>query len=185
MRRRLEVSVSDIAKLYEQYSSIYEVARALGISASVVTRRLKEAGIPRRGPRTINQHRLEKRCHRCKELQPIDNFNFCRSRTDGRSATGRICWAAYQSEKQLFSKYGLTVQQYQELLTTQGHSCAICNSTDGMLRLGRKLRLNVDHCHRTGKVRGILCTSCNNGLGRFRDNPDLLLKAADYLQQSR
>jgi hypothetical protein len=54
-----------------------------------------------------------------------------------------------------------------------------------MLRLGRKLRLNVDHCHVTGKVRGILCNSCNNGLGRFRDNPDLLLKAADYLQQAR
>jgi predicted transcriptional regulator len=185
MRRRLEVSAAEIAKLYEQSFSIYEVARKLGISASVVTRRLKESGVPRRGPKTIDQHRTEKQCHFCKVLQPAANFNRCRSRTDGRSATCKTCWAGYQSEKQLLSKYGITGQQYRELLAAQGYGCAICSSTDGMLRLGRKLRLNVDHCHVTGKVRGILCNSCNNGLGRFRDNPDLLLKAADYLQQAR
>lgn len=74
--------------------------------------------------------------------------------------------------------YGITKEQYDELLAFQNNKCAICGKTqepDGR-------RLAIDHCHTTGKVRGILCNNCNNGLGSFGDNIEGMLKAIEYLK---
>mgnify|MGYP000119516448 CR=1 FL=1 len=77
---------------------------------------------------------------------------------------------------ELFAKYGITLDQFEELFQQQGQKCAICGN-DKPLR-----GFHLDHCHKTNKVRGILCHTCNSGLGLFKDNPDIFLKAADYLQ---
>jgi len=76
----------------------------------------------------------------------------------------------------LQKKYGITLAQYERMLGKQGGGCAICG------RVAKTRSLNVDHCHRTGAVRGILCHSCNRGLPFFRDNPALFRKAAEYLE---
>lgn len=73
--------------------------------------------------------------------------------------------------------YGVTEAQYEQMRSDQSGACAIC----GCVPTGR--RLYVDHCHDTGRVRGLLCPSCNRGLGAFRDDRAALLKAADYLAQ--
>ena len=73
-------------------------------------------------------------------------------------------------------KYGLTLGDYEALSDAQGGNCAICLGPD---ETGR--RLAVDHCHETGKVRGLLCGRCNAGLGFFRDAPNVLRQAAEYL----
>lgn len=73
--------------------------------------------------------------------------------------------------------YGITQAEYDAMLEKQNGKCAICNNTDEVE--GRKLA--IDHCHTTGRVRGLLCGKCNRGLGLFKDNPDLLLKAISYL----
>lgn len=75
-------------------------------------------------------------------------------------------------------KYGLTVEEYEALAAEQGGVCAICGSS---VLPGREKRLSVDHNHKTGKFRGLLCGGCNRGLENFRDNPELLRKAAEYL----
>ena len=64
-----------------------------------------------------------------------------------------------------------------ELHARQGGKCAICGT---QYVLGLK-RLALDHCHETGRIRGLLCGSCNRGLGLFRDNPERLRKAIEYL----
>ncbi|WP_425545633.1 endonuclease VII domain-containing protein [Glutamicibacter creatinolyticus] len=69
-----------------------------------------------------------------------------------------------------------------ELSESQDHKCAICGDPYGMESL--KHPLYVDHCHQTGKVRGLLCSRCNTGLGLFRDSPDLMLAAVTYLTRS-
>ncbi len=72
--------------------------------------------------------------------------------------------------------YGLSVEQYEFLLASQGGRCAICGRTEnGGVALG------VDHDHETGAIRGILCDPCNIGIGGLRDDPHLLRAAIDYL----
>jgi len=81
--------------------------------------------------------------------------------------------------KSKFKKqYGITIEQYDEMLAAQNGGCAICGEkTPG----GRTKNFAVDHCHTTGKVRGLLCTKCNRGLGLFNDRTDLLKLATNYL----
>lgn len=83
-------------------------------------------------------------------------------------------------EKAWMRRYGITRQEYEEMLEAQGDSCAICKTMD----IGRKghTHFHVDHDHVTGKVRGLLCDLCNRGLGYFKDDPFLLIKAGKYLE---
>ncbi len=74
--------------------------------------------------------------------------------------------------------YGMTEEQYAAMLDAQGGGCAICRTTEWN---GRHPVPHVDHDHRTGEVRGILCHACNLGLGKFKDDPDLLRAAIAYL----
>lgn len=78
---------------------------------------------------------------------------------------------------------GITLEYYNMLLSQQQGVCAICGNEETRVdvRTGKTKNLSVDHCHTTGKIRGLLCDKCNNGLGRFRDNPDFLAKAISYL----
>lgn len=78
-------------------------------------------------------------------------------------------------EYHLLTKYGINQDVYNEMLEAQNGVCAIC----GWENTGRSL--NVDHCHATGRVRGLLCNRCNLGLGYYWSDPELLRKAADYL----
>jgi hypothetical protein len=80
----------------------------------------------------------------------------------------------------LKSNYGLTPGGYAELLAAQGGLCKICKTCKPR---GRGA-FNVDHCHATGRVRGLLCNACNLGLGMFKDSPELLTAALAYLKVS-
>lgn len=87
---------------------------------------------------------------------------------------------------QLKYHYGITLQTYLKLSQKQNNVCAICNKKEVKTRNGKKLfQLAVDHCHKTGKIRGLLCHACNNGLGRFQDNIQFLRSAIKYLQTHR
>lgn len=79
--------------------------------------------------------------------------------------------------KNILRVYGLTREQYNTMALAQNGVCAICGETD---KGGKKL--NIDHDHNTGQVRGLLCYKCNSGLGSFEDNPRLLNKAVCYLK---
>lgn len=74
-------------------------------------------------------------------------------------------------------KYGLSTGDYERMLAEQGGRCAVCRALPATV-------LNVDHCHETGLVRGLLCGTCNRALGQASDNPQLLRKLADYVERS-
>lgn len=80
----------------------------------------------------------------------------------------------------LKQKYGLTVEDYERMLEEQGGGCAIC---------GRPPRddisLHVDHDHDTGLTRGLLCFPCNNAIGLMQDDPERLVRAAEYISIKR
>lgn len=84
----------------------------------------------------------------------------------------------YDRNKRLMSLYGITLEQYEQMLTAQNGVCAIC----GRIPTGRSL--HVDHNHKTGEVRGLLCHSCNFAIGKrgFNDSSDKCLKAGEYLK---
>jgi hypothetical protein len=86
--------------------------------------------------------------------------------------------AITQRKVQLKRNYDVTIEQYAKLFEDQLGSCKICGIHQDKL----KKKLDVDHCHTTGKIRGLLCNSCNLGLGNFTDNISFLIKATDYLK---
>ncbi len=155
------------------------------LSGMTVTRRSKF------GPDPID--RKEKRCSDCGETKPLSEFTKSKQRADGRGRQCRPCHAARQRaynqrnrrlvnmRKQL-AKWGLTVETYEELLESQGGRCAICGSADN--GDARNDVFNVDHCHETGAIRGLLCSPCNRGLGQFGDSVDRLERAIVYLRGS-
>jgi hypothetical protein len=86
-------------------------------------------------------------------------------------------------EEKLRQKYGLTLEQYEEMIRNQGNCCAICGYPLLERTTTAKLNFVVDHDHDTGKPRGILHMKCNSALGIFKDDPAVLLKAVDYLRR--
>lgn len=79
----------------------------------------------------------------------------------------------------LMRSFGITVEQYREMLANQGGTCAICFQIN---KSGR--RLAVDHSHKTGEVRGLLCTNCNSAIGKLQDSSVIAYQAARYLERS-
>jgi hypothetical protein len=92
-----------------------------------------------------------------------------RQRKTRRTPEGAAAWRRY--------KYGLTSSLFEAMLRAQGGACAIAHPPQG--------ELVVDHDHRGGEVRGLLCGSCNCGLGLLRDDPTLCERAAEYLERCR
>ena len=91
---------------------------------------------------------------------------------------GRSHTKEYDLELHMKRNYGIDFSEYNKMLEKQNGVCAICGSSPPD---HHKKRLNVDHCHATGRVRGLLCDACNRALGLFKDNPNLMLKAISYL----
>lgn len=90
-------------------------------------------------------------------------------------------WSGLEREDNIMRKqYGISTEQFAELLEFQGGGCAICAKPIENIRR----RMNIDHDHETNKVRGILCTGCNTGLGHLGDNIDGLKRALYYLENT-
>jgi len=89
--------------------------------------------------------------------------------------------AVQKRSARLKRNYGLTLEDYEHMLAEQGGACAICHDTPN----GRWTKLNIDHCHITGKVRGLLCVNCNRALGYLKDDPSRAIRCAEYLQISK
>lgn len=117
-----------------------------------------------------NAKRREKRREYKKSLKGKEAEKRYRSKESVRS---RI---ADRNRYRLLIRYGITIDTYESILLEQDGVCAIC-------LMKKEETLHVDHCHNTGKVRGLLCGSCNRALGLMKDNTDFLLKAIQYLQK--
>lgn len=83
-------------------------------------------------------------------------------------------------EYKLLDRYGINLEQYNELFRRHLECCAICGSHESEL----KQKLHVDHCHKTGKVRGLLCVCCNSAIGKMKDDVSILKSAVKYLENN-
>ena len=136
---------------------------------------------------------MSKVCGACKESLPDRCFNTrdggkylrsdCKSCASGkgveRTKQDRAAHRLRSLRSRLKHFYGITHEEYLAMEEAQGNCCAICKAPKASLK-GRGWC--TDHCHTTGKVRGLLCTSCNKGLGLFKDDPTKLEAAVEYLR---
>jgi hypothetical protein len=143
-------------------------------------------------------------CPKCQEILPTTAFNKA-SRRDGFQTYCRACHNKMQREKynsspeekikrqiragrrkerdplvakksELKRLYGITFEDYTKMFVDQGEVCAICKEN-----CQTKNSLSVDHDHKNGRVRGLLCNRCNRALGMFKDDPIILQRAAEYV----
>lgn len=133
---------------------------------------------------------LTKQCYTCKEHKQADEFNKKKQAKDGLHPSCKECKNAherkhrdpgYSRKTNLKRSYGMSLSDYQRMFETQGGVCAICKQPERVVRRGRLINLSVDHCHKTGVVRGLLCSSCNRGIGKLKDSPAILKNALLYL----
>lgn len=136
-------------------------------------------------------------CSLCKKRKPIEKFYNFRNSKDGKQCRCKVCDGITRSKYQhkykdrlsrlsrnrnLKARFGITLQEYDEILKSQKGRCAICSSKAPKTTSNNVRSFSVDHDHKTGKIRGLLCSKCNRGLGMFNDSLTLLNKAVRYLE---
>ncbi len=133
-------------------------------------------------------------CNTCNIEKNETAFTWKGGRSKQRSAKCSACKSkvkrannpTHERGKNLKRKYGLSLLDYNNLLTDQNGLCKICgNPETNKFKNGKIKPLCVDHCHDNQTVRGLLCSNCNTGLGLFRDNSGLLGRAILYLKQTK
>lgn len=119
-----------------------------------------------------------KLCSGCDERKPLDQFNKFSRSPSGYAYECKSCVSATRAPLYAMSirlkKYGMTEEQFHQMMEKQNGLCAICDSPIGT-------DCHVDHCHTSLKVRGLLCKHCNLGLGHFKDSIASLHRAIQYL----
>jgi hypothetical protein len=150
--------------------------------------------LPRLGTRTearcaYTEHRINALpiCARCKKPKRPEQMaeksrHMCKrcltDKTREWAASNPSRWEQQRRKSYLKKKYGVSAEDVDDLLIRQGGACAICGKREGD---SRGFRMHIDHDHATGRVRGILCNLCNQGLGAFHDDVALMTTAIAYL----
>ena len=141
---------------------------------------------------------MSKVCKTCKQEKELSEFPVGKGYKEGIRPHCFECRREYEVEsyhkhkhkrpydyeadknRKLQKSFGIGYQEYLQMLEAQQGACAICGTTD----TGKRKAFAVDHCHDTGKIRGLLCGNCNTGIGNLRDNIKLLERAIEYLRNS-
>jgi len=121
-----------------------------------------------------------KTCTKCGAVKTFTEYSKDKKARDGHKPACKACNKQdpiKKREAHLKSTYGLSLQDYDNLLDKQGGACAICGTTNP-----QRGRFHVDHNHQTDVVRGLLCSNCNTAIGLLSDNPNYLDNAAAYLR---
>lgn len=131
-----------------------------------------------------------KECSICKIEKPFEDFVKRSNRKSGRQPYCKKCHNAKMRDKyssnlmkdyDLKRNYGISLNDYDKLFLEQKGKCKICETHISEINKRHKKHLCVDHCHETGIIRGLLCDSCNRGIGLLKDDANILKSAYEYL----
>ena len=161
-KRKLQIEINKRKAEEAQKKLLLEEKRRIALE-------LKEAGM--------------RECSVCKEIKSLTLFV---NQEHKRRYMCKACFSLKKNKRpglknrsfrrNLKKIYKITEEEYFSLLEKQENKCLICSKDISEKR-------HLDHCHRTGKVRGLLCPRCNWGLGKFKDSIEVLEKAVDYLEK--
>nr|WP_243879052.1 endonuclease VII domain-containing protein [Streptomyces sp. KS 21] len=132
----------------------------------------KRAAAMGRQPRLTVQEG-HKHCLGCGEVKPHSEWHRNGSAVDGLATRCKACRVVDGRVGHLKRAYGITEAERDEMVAAQGGLCCICLKAPAV---------HVDHCHETGRVRGVLCFNCNSAIGKLGDDPDILRRAISYLE---
>ena len=120
----------------------------------------------------------EMACVKCKAIKPLQDFPQGRKRRDGspRYAYCKPCHSETQRVLRIKKFFNISIEEYDRVFEFQGGLCAICRQPP------KSARLAVDHCHKTGLIRGLLCPWCNRAIALFRDNLERFENAVAYFK---
>lgn len=128
---------------------------------------------------------MSRKCNSCRKVKLLGEFYRETKDPQGRQRKCKSCIGDYARARKsanpslardqyLRREYGISLEEYERMLRRQDGACAIC---------GNGGKLHVDHCHASGRIRGLLCGSCNRALGLFKDNVGNLATAIVYLSE--
>jgi len=151
----------------------------------------------------VAANEVDQECKKCHRVLPLSEFHKLHTVRLGVRSSCKSCecekamlWADQNRDRVLDSHlrraFGITLEQFSALAAEQGGVCAICGEPPVIVnyrqsrRQGRQTqpRLVVDHDHITGKIRGLLCTPCNRGIGFLKDDPSIVRFALKYLEEA-
>jgi len=118
-----------------------------------------------------------KKCTKCGIEKPLSEYYKDRSRKSGFQTKCKPCHEKVKMKSRI-GAYGLTLDEYANLFVKQNNKCAICKQ-----EFSNKKHIHIDHCHKTNKVRALLCHGCNTAIGLFKESSDILKSAQKYLQK--
>jgi len=123
----------------------------------------------------------EKRCSKCGQCFHVNVFPKDKGSTDGLHSWCKECKRRQDRLYKARVRYGHKINEdgRDQLLKVQNNCCAICHTPESETRR----RLEIDHCHTTGSIRGLLCEKCNKGIGLFSDDKETIQKAVEYLRK--
>jgi len=127
--------------------------------------------------------KILKECAKCKEFKELSEYYVDATKFLATSSYCKVCLCEYRTSPEVNRKaklklrYNITPEEYNKLYKQQNGNCSICENKFEVL--------NVDHDHNTDIVRGLLCGSCNRGLGLFRDDAIILEKALRYIKERK
>lgn len=200
-RPTINLDINLVCLMYSEGSSIKHIARKVGVSSETIRTRLKSAGVSLRDacgrklsgyrPACRNGHPLDGKnkyvtkkgrvvCRQCRNEQAKKQYKRIRQ-YQVQCAKEDPALYEMKTLRSRLKRVGLSLSEYQIQFEGQKGCCALCGTPETEIFRGKVRLLAVDHDHRTGKKRGLLCRRCNCILGMFDDNPVLFELAIEYL----
>lgn len=140
----------------------------------------------------LDNKNIFKKCSKCKQVYPAESKFFYRhsNRKDGFDSWCKECKKDYDKIRHKMKNFNISLKQYKNMLKEQSGRCLICGRDFNEIYGNPKQNHiyytpRIDHDHKTGKVRGILCHHCNIALGSFNENPLILVRAIKYLKENK
>lgn len=132
------------------------------------------------------QQGVKRKCKKCGETKLVSQFYIKKCKANKHNRFNSPCKKCsdknridgYMKNYHIRRNFGLLPHQFKSMMESQDYKCAIC----GIHRDNYNKEFAIDHCHNTGKIRGLLCTNCNTGIGMLQDNIEILNSAIKYLQ---
>lgn len=157
--------LNELIELYNKGLSLREIGKTTDISYEKVRYHLIKCGVHKPKSEHIddNDNVICLKCNKSKHISEFARYKIC---------SLRLCIDCEREKLKFYDlkKLKCTVEEYEQLLEDQKGECKICSSKIGHVSCnGKNARLAIDHCHKTGKIRGLLCGKCNMGLGLLED----------------